>query len=156
MKCSEVILIVKTENEPIPYPLLLLADESIYAIDKYIHQCRIYLIKSRKMTVGVCAIQEVDACTIEIKNLAVSEKFRNCGVGSSCLQEIETIYPLKNILVGTGDGSVDAIRFYRKNGFEAHAIRKNFFLNNYKEPILENGLRLRDQIVFMKKKNSIR
>jgi aminoglycoside 6'-N-acetyltransferase I len=150
MKSADLILIEKSGNEPIPYSLLLLADASIHAIDKYIHKCTIYLITSGNNTLGVCAIQEVDANTIEIKNLAVSEEFRNCGVGSCCLQKIEAIYPLKNILVGTGDGSLDALRFYKKNGFEALAIRKNFFLNNYHNPIVENGMQLRDQIVLRK------
>lgn len=155
MKYSDLILIEKSKKEPIPFPLLLLADESIDAIEKYIYKCKIYLVKSTNSTVGVCAVQEKHASAIEIKNLAVTEKFRNSGIGSWCLQKIEAIHPHKHILVGTGDGSADALRFYKKNGFKPYAIRKNFFINNYNIPVIENGIQLRDQIVLRKNKNRI-
>lgn len=154
MKNSDLNLIENSKLDSIPYQLLLLADESIHAIDKYIHQCKLYLKKSNDNTVGVCAIHEMDASTIEIKNLAVLEEFRNGGVGSLCIQKIDAIYPDKGILVGTGDGSLEAIRFYKKNGFKQHAIRKDFFLNNYNEPILENGIQLKDQIVLIRNKQT--
>lgn len=134
MKYSDLNLRVSSRNEPTPYQLLLQADESINAINKYIYKCEIYLVRSGENTVGVCAIQEIDAYSIEIKNLSISQKYRNCVIGTRGLQKIEAIYPDKNILVGTGDGSKDALRFYKKNGFKQHAVRKNFFLNNYGHP----------------------
>ncbi len=150
MKISELKLNKKLNHEPIPYQLLLLADETVKSINKYIHNCEIYLLRSDRKTIGVSALKEIDGCTIEIKNLAIIEKYRSCGVGSWCLQKIEEIFPNKNLLVATGDGSIDALRFYKKNGFKKYAIRKNFFLKNYDHTIFENGIQLKDQIVMKK------
>lgn len=134
-------------NEAIPYKHLLLADESIQAINKYIHRCDLYLVTDNELTIGVCAIQEIDAFNIEIKNLAIIKEYRNCGVGSWCIQKVKEIYPTKIVLVGTGDASKNALRFYKKNGFKPHCLRKDFFLKNYDHPIIENGLQLIDQII---------
>jgi ribosomal protein S18 acetylase RimI-like enzyme len=137
-------------SAPIPYELLLLADESTNAIDKYVHDCKSHLVKYHLKTIGVCAIQEIESQTIEIKNLAIINDYQNKGIGSWCLQEIEKIYKRKYILVGTGDSSLDALRFYKRNGFEQDAIRKDYFLANYDQAIIENGIQLRDQIVLKK------
>ncbi len=150
MKCSKLHLREKSRNESIPYPLLLMADESIDVINSYIHQCDIYLIKNNDLTIGVCAIQKVDSFTIEIKNLAITIDYRNFGIGSWCLQKVKEIHPAKIVLVGTGDASINALRFYMKNGFKPHTIRKSFFLNNYDHPIIENGIQLKDQIILKK------
>ncbi|GAB3019439.1 GNAT family N-acetyltransferase [Cyclobacterium sediminis] len=147
MKSSALHFSERLSNEFIPYPLLLLADETKEAINNYIHQCEIYLIKNKNQVVGVCAIQEIDTYTIEIKNLAIIKEHRNCGIGSWCIQKVKEIYPAKIVLVGTGDASSSSLRFYKKNGFKPHAIRKDFFLNNYDHPIIENGRQLIDQIV---------
>lgn len=133
-----------------PYSLLLLADESKEAIDKYIADCEIYVIKNYSKDLGACAVQLMNNHTIEIKNLAILPLYRNLGIGRWCLQQIEAKYKGKDILVGTGDSSLDALRFYQNNGFVKFDIRKNFYLDNYPHPIMENGTQLKDQIVLRK------
>ena len=150
MTYSELNLRERLSDEPIPYRLLLMADESVDVINKYIHECEIYLVSNGDNSIGVCAIREIDTSTIEIKNLAIIKTYRNFGVGSWCIRKIEEIYSDKDVLVGTGDASLSALRFYRKNGFKRHAIRKDFFLNTYEHPIIENGIQLKDQIVMKK------
>lgn len=150
MNSPNLILVKRAKSRPIPYPLLLLADENVEAIDKYIYQCIIYLVKYKNISIGLIAVQEIDLRTIEIKNLAISPEFRNKGLGSWCLQKLATVYPVKDQLVATGDGSFSAIRFYQKNGFRKHTLRKDFFLKNYPAPIIENGIQLKDQLVLKK------
>lgn len=150
MNISYITIKENLKNNPIPYQLLLLADESIPAINKYIHNCTIYLIKKKENPIGVCAIQPIDAFSIEIKNLAITRKYRNHGIGKWCLQKIGEIYCGKEQIVGTGDSSFDAIRFHKRNGHIFHAIRRNYFLINYDHPILENGFPLIHQIVLKK------
>lgn len=147
MKYSELLFSKKLNDESTPYPLLLLADETIDAINKYIHQCDIYLIKNKNLVIGVCAIQEITPDTIEIKNLAITQEYQNCGIGTWCIRKVKEIYPTKIALVGTGDASDHALRFYQKNGFKPYTVRKDFFLNNYDHAIIENGIQLIDQIV---------
>lgn len=152
MRNPGIILSKIPKHSPIPYELLLLADENVKSIDKYIFDCVIYAVIDNEQTIGVCAIHETNIDTIEIKNLAILEKHRNCGIGSRCIQMIEEKYALKNVFVATGDGSVDALRFYKRNGFKEYAVNKDYFLKNYDNPIVENGILLKDQIV-LKKRN---
>ena len=51
------------------------------------------------------------------------------------------------IIVGTADNGFRQIKFYEKNGFIKYDVRKNFFLENYAEPIIEDGVRLKDMIM---------
>lgn len=150
MSIAGVSLEEYSKNDPIPYALLLLADESITAINNYIHHCKIFQIKESSHTIGVCAIQQKDTSTIEIKNLAIVERYRNRGIGQWCMQKIGELYQDKDQLVATGDHSTSALRFYERNGFKRHFIRKDFYIVNYDQPIIENGMQLRDQIVLRK------
>jgi aminoglycoside 6'-N-acetyltransferase I len=136
--------------KPYPYDLLLLADETVTAINKYIELCEIYLIKMRGQTIGVCALQTIDEQTVEIKNLAIIAEKRGAGVGSWCIAEVEKMHPEKLIQAGTGDGSKQALTFYKKNGFSPLFVRPDFFVNHYPHPIIENGVQLKDQIVMGK------
>lgn len=138
-------------GEMIPYNLLLLADESVDAINKYLSDCVIYVIRYSNDAIGVCAVQLIEQTTIEIKNLAITEAFQNKGVGSWCLGQVERMHGDKDVLIGTGDGSLEALRFYERNGYSRAFTRKNFFIDNYPNPISENGIQLKDQIVLMKK-----
>ncbi len=149
---SKLVFHKNPENDPIPYDILLEADESVRAIDRYIHRCTIFTLKSNDEIIGVCAVEKVDSTTIEIKNLAVLRKYRDKGVGSWCLGKVEEVFMGYDILVGTGDGSLNALRFYERNGFVKFAIRKNFFIENYDYAIFENGRQLIDQVVLKRRR----
>ncbi|MDC6367515.1 MULTISPECIES: GNAT family N-acetyltransferase [Flavobacteriaceae] len=138
------------QDEPLPVNLLLLADESVKAINVYIGKCRIFLMETSNTSIGVCAVHEIDNSTIEIKNIAILETYRNQGIGSWCLQKIKETFHGKDILVGTGDGSLSALNFYQKNGFVKDFVRENFFTDNYDDKIIENGMVLKHQIVLRK------
>lgn len=51
------------------------------------------------------------------------------------------------LIVGTADSGIDQIRFYERNGFMKFGLRKNFFIENYELPIIENGIQLKDMIL---------
>lgn len=116
-----------------PYELLLLADETRNAIDKYLSSSDVFLAKLNIDNVGVFCLYHQDAETVELKNIGVSEKYQRQGIGEQILTHIKKIcYPkYKRIIVGTADCGINQIRFYEKNGFQKYDVRKNFFIDNY-------------------------
>ncbi|MBR9855127.1 MAG: GNAT family N-acetyltransferase [Algicola sp.] len=142
--------ILEPLNGELPYKLLLLADESEKAIDKYINKCEVFILEQNHKTIAVVAIERLNQSVIEIKNIAVDEEYQNQGLGKKMIQWVKTHYQelgILEILVGTGDASIYQLLFYLKCGFEMNSIRKSFFLKNYETAIYENGIRLKDMIV---------
>lgn len=137
-------------GEEIPYELLLLADETIEAINKYIFTSDIYILKDKTQNIAVMALHHNSSTELEIKNIAVIESYRNQGIGSILLQQAKEIARAGHytcLLVGTSDTGFQQIKFYEKNGFIKKEIRKNFFVENYPFPIYENGLQMRDMVI---------
>lgn len=135
----------------IPYELMLLADETLEAIEKYIHRCVIFTASYNHQIVASLALETINTTTVEIKNLAVKSEFQQQGIGGQIMNWLKDLckeIKLQNILVGTGDASIENILFYQKCGFEIESIRKSFYLKNYDAPILENGIQLKHMLVF--------
>ncbi|WP_284461390.1 N-acetyltransferase [Chryseobacterium sp.] len=134
----------------IPYKLLLLADETVEAIDRYIFNSDTYLLQDGLQDVAVMALYKNSDTELEIKNIAVVDPYRNKGIGSILInkaKEIAKEYSYKTLTVGTSDTGFQQIRFYEKNGFIKKGILKDFFIENYPDPIYENGLQMRDMIL---------
>ncbi|UKB84979.1 GNAT family N-acetyltransferase [Chryseobacterium sp. MEBOG06] len=137
-------------GEKIPYELLLLADETTEAIDQYIFNCDIYLLYDGEHNIAVMALYRNSNSELEIKNIAVIESYRNKGIGRILINKakriaLEKLY--QKLTVGTSDTGFQQIRFYEKNGFLKTGVRKNFFIENYPEPIYENGLQMCDMVL---------
>ncbi|MBP7902476.1 MAG: GNAT family N-acetyltransferase [Spirochaetes bacterium] len=150
---SKTTMRLVPDDIEIPYDLLLLADESVESIDKYIHHCVIYLLEFENKSIGVCAVQEIDCGTIEIKNIAVDGEFQNRGFGKMMLKSVSDNAEKNEytrIIIGTGDAGVMQINLYQKAGFEIYDKKKNFFIDNFPEPIYENGVQLIDMVMLKK------
>lgn len=132
-----------------PYEILLLADETIDAINKYIFDSVVYGVNKNDKMIATFCLLRVDETTIEIKNIAVVDEFRNKGVGSEIIRYVKKICKdtYSTITVGTADNGINQIRFYERNGFEKYDTITNFFIENYPDPIYENGIRLKDMIL---------
>src|SRR5690606_13159753 len=137
------------QRESYPYDLLLLADETVEAINKYLFDSEVFLVKREKEVIGVFCLYERDGTTVELKNMAVSETMQGKGIGSAVLDHIKDLYREKydRIMIGTADVGAKQIDFYERNGFVKVGIKKNFFLDNYDLPIFENGVQLRDMVL---------
>lgn len=138
-----------------PYQLLLLADETIEGINKYLFASDVYIVKlsDEKEPIGVFCLYPIDKNTVELKNIAVAESYQRKGIGSILLNEAIRIAKEKEyreIIVGTADCGVGQIRFYERNGFVKYGVRKNFFLEIYEHPIYENGVQLKDMVMLKK------
>jgi len=141
-------------SESIPYDLLLLADETTAAIDKYIHDGDIYVVEVENKIIGVYVLYPLNTETVELKNIAVAEAHQNRGIGKLMLADAEMRAKergFREIIVGTPDIATKQLNFYQKAGFERFAIRKDFFIHNYAQPIYENGIQLKDMVMLRKR-----
>src|SRR5262245_19206575 len=112
---------LQSKND-IPFDLLLLADETIEAIEKYIYNSDVYIVtdSEQAQTIAVFVLYKISNAEIEIKNMAVAEALQGRGIGSYLISEIRSIAKNENfnkIIVGTPDGALRQINFYEKNGF---------------------------------------
>ncbi len=144
------------ETEEAPYQLLLLADETKEAIDKYIFDSEIFVLEENNQLIALYALKAINLTQIEIKNIAVQTDFQGKGIGSFLLKDaFERAKELgfQSLLIGTGDASLKQLALYQRVGFKKHDVIKDFFIDNYPEPIFENGIQLKDMIVLEKKIN---
>jgi len=145
-------LIQLNRDSEIPYPLLLLADETKEAINQYIFNSDIYLLNNGTENIAVMALYKKSNSELEIKNVAVTESYRNKGIGGILMDKAKEIAKenhYKTLTVGTSDTGFQQIRFYEKNGFIKNGILKDFFIENYPDPIYENGLQMKDMILLV-------
>ncbi|MFB9844507.1 GNAT family N-acetyltransferase [Mucilaginibacter ginsenosidivorans] len=141
-----------TSKENIPFELLLLADETLEAIGKYINASDVYVAKQTGSTnpIAVFVLQLLNPAEIEIKNIAVATGFQRNGIGSCLIERIQQIAKqlgCVTIWVGTPDCATREISFYERNGFKKAGFKKNFFIDNYIEPIFDNGVLLKDMVM---------
>ena len=138
------------EDKKIYIELLLLADEEERMIDKYLERGQMFVLDDEGIKAECVVTQEGDNI-IEIKNIAVYPKYQKKGYGKKLIEFIETKY--KNdfdiIRVGTGDSKL-TIPFYENCGFKRSYCIKDFFVNNYENPIYEDGIRLKDMVYLEK------
>lgn len=136
----------------LPYDLLLIADETRDAIDKYIFDSDVFTVKItlESPPVGVFAIKHNSSEEMELKNIAVKDEYQRMGIGKLILNKTKSIARDRGYIrltVGTSDTGIDQLKFYEANGFVRSGVRKDFFLLNYTEPIYENGLQMKDMVM---------
>jgi ribosomal protein S18 acetylase RimI-like enzyme len=150
---DDFIVIEKLDDsDEVPFHLLLLADETMAAINKYLYISDTYIAKEvfSQQVIGAFVLQKINAKEIEIKNIAVDEAFQGQGIGSFLLDKIKQIsvqHGAQILWVGAPDCAIRQLNFYRRNGFRKAGLRIDFFHENYPEPIYENGILLRDMLM---------
>lgn len=141
------------QGNKIPYDLLLLADETIEAINKYIFDSDLYIVEQEDKVIGISVLYALNQEEIEIKNIAVDSAFQGQGIGRFLLHDAiikGRAMKYKTVIIGTADTAVKQLRLYREVGFEKFEIKKGFFINNYPAPIIEDGIQLKDMVMLRK------
>ncbi|MDL2273014.1 GNAT family N-acetyltransferase [Oscillospiraceae bacterium OttesenSCG-928-G22] len=133
-----------TRDKKAYLPLLLLADPSEDMVDRYLERGRLFVLFSEGEALSCAVVTREDETTCELKNLATREDHWRRGLASSLLTHLFSLFAERfdTMLVGTGDEGL----FYQKHGFAYSHTLPDFFVANYPEPIIENGVRLRDMI----------
>lgn len=146
------VRLIKKDEHP-PYELLKLADPSSVMIDSYLPKSLIYLAEKGKEIVGVYVLQPITIGLVEIRNIAVKPEFQGKGLGKLMLAHAEiTAKGLNNntIRIATANTSIAPLHLYLSQGYILKQIIPDFFVDNYEEPIFENGVQCRDLMVLEK------
>ena len=141
-----------TENKRDYMELLLMGDEQEELVEGYLDRGELYVLEEEGEALAVCVITDEGEGTAELKNIAVSPKYRRKGLGSALLSEVEQICSerFERLTLGTGDSPL-TVPFYESCGYvRTHSV-PDYFTKNYDHPIIEAGVRLRDQICFEKR-----
>jgi GNAT superfamily N-acetyltransferase len=133
------------------FPLLLLAEASDSALRWSLDNLSdtVYRVEDGAQVVGAIAMRwEGEPC--ELVELAVAEHRQRQGLGRQIIEHLLAEAwrrGKQRMLVGTGNSSIGNIVFYQKCGFRMDHIRRDYFWH-HREPEMENGIRLRDMLVF--------
>lgn len=141
-----------TTNKKDFIDLLLLADEEERMIDKYLERGDVFALYAKNSVRSICVVTCEKNGVYEIKNMATEPSSQRMGYASYLIEYISSFYREKksqSIIVGTGYGT-STVDFYKKCGFKESHIVKNFFTDNYINPIVEDGVHLVDMIYLKK------
>ncbi|MCC0705936.1 GNAT family N-acetyltransferase [Clostridioides sp. ES-S-0190-01] len=124
------------ENKKGHIDLLLLADPYEVMIDKYLDKGIMYALYDNDELTCIAVVIEISKETCELKNIATYEHFQNRGYASKMINHILDVYSeqYSSMVVGTAESGIP---FYEKFGFVYSHKIKNFFIDNYPEPIFE-------------------
>jgi ribosomal protein S18 acetylase RimI-like enzyme len=138
-----------TENKKEYLELLLLADEQEDMVDRYLERGDMFVLNDGGVK-AECVVTAEGPGIYELKNIAVVPEHQKKGYGKKLIENLFSEYPdCALLLVGTGDVP-SGIGFYEKCGFVRSHRVKNFFTDNYRHPIFEDGIQLID-MVYLKK-----
>lgn len=136
-------------TSPYPMELLLLADPSEGKITRYVQDGAVYVTVEHEDVIGVYVLLQHDDETMELMNIAVADMYQRQGIGKQLLRHaIQTAKNarVKQLIVGTGNSSIEQLAFYQKNGFRMQNIIHDYFTNHYDGLIFEHRIQCRDRI----------
>ena len=149
-KENKNITVTRVTGDKLQYAeLLLLADESMEMIGRYLDRGEMYVLRDGGQTCTVAVVTDEGGGVLEIKNLAVAPEAQGRGYGRAMLEFVSRRFAgrFHTLLAGTGESPL-TVPFYEKCGFVySHRVR-DFFTENYHEPIVEAGVTLRDMVYF--------
>ena len=137
-----------TDNKKQYLDLLLLADEQESMIDRYLDRGDLFVLEDNGVK-AVCVVTDEGNGVCELKNIAVVPDSQRKGYGRKLIACLINRYSgnYSRMIVGTGEVP-GTVGFYQKCGFEySHRVR-NFFIDHYDHPIVEEGILLRDMVYF--------
>lgn len=145
---EKMIEIKEVSPSRVPKKLLLEADPSIEHVNQYLDNSLCYVAVLQEDIVGACVLKPAGKNRIELFNIAVLPENQKSGIGSQLL--VSVLDGLKDksfesVELGTGTFGYQ-LAFYQRFGFRVDSIQKDHFIENYDEPIFENGIQLKDML----------
>lgn len=147
------IVLTKVEADEVEslFQLLLLAEGSVSALRWSLNNLSdtVYRVEDDGQLVGAATMRwSSEPC--EIIELAVEANLQGKGFGRQLIRSLIVEARRRGkqrMLVGTGNSSMGNIVFYQKCGFRMDHVRRDYFWY-HQEPEIENGILLRDMLVF--------
>lgn len=136
--------------ELVPLSLLLLADPKEAKVRDYLHHSTCFGAFKDGELVSVCVANLNINGEVELFNIATLPNMQGKGIGKKLLEFVINEFKLRNVsklVLGTGTFG-HQLAFYQSLGFRAEKVWRNFFVDNYDEPIYENGLQHYDMLRF--------
>lgn len=146
---SDKIEIKRICSQDLPMDLVLLADESAEAVETYLSRSMAYAAILDGAIIGEYLLLPTRPFTVEIINVAVQPEYQRQGIGEKMVRHaIETARSMKYRIVeiSTGNCGIGQIALYQRCGFTIHSVDHDFIIDNYPEPIFENGIQCRDMV----------
>lgn len=147
---AQTIIRQSIEPEEVPFSLLHQADPSPQKIREYLPKGKTLIAENKDgEIIGVCILVFENAAA-EIKNISIKKEHQGTGIGKQLLAAAKGLCEasqIKTLEVRTGNSSMGQLAFYQKCGFEIEGIVPDFFIKNYAEPIFENGIQCKHQII---------
>lgn len=141
---------VEGEDKRRYLPLLLEADPSQDMIARYLEDGILYILEEDGRLAAAAVVLPLGEGKCELKNIAVVPPLQGKGLGSRLLEHVfdELKGQFEEMLVGT---TTPVLPFYHSHGFVDSHVLKNFFTDNYLEPIFENGVQCVDMLYLRKR-----
>ena len=140
-----------TERKKDFLPLLLLGDEQESSIDKYLERGELFALYDDGLK-SVCLVTDEGEGILEVQNLATDECYQQQGYASKLIEYVAEHYKNRydKIILGTGDVP-GILAFYGHRRFkETHRVA-DYFTEHYDQPIIEEGVLLKDKVYLERK-----
>ncbi|WP_444901805.1 GNAT family N-acetyltransferase [Microbulbifer sp. SSSA007] len=148
MKYQNTIEYTQIPEKDVPLSLLLVADPSKKHIRSYLPGSWCFAAIDTNHIKGICVANRVDTFIAEIFNISTSPEKQKQGIGTKLLEfslsEL-TSKGIHRVELGTGTFGYQ-LTFYQRHGFRVEAVIRDYFLNNYDQPIFENDLQHKDML----------
>jgi ribosomal protein S18 acetylase RimI-like enzyme len=121
--------------------LLLLADPEWAVVEKYLGQGEMYALFEGETAVAEALVTYRPDGACELKNLAVDPAFQRKGYARMLVEHVARAMAgrFEKMYVGTSGP-----KLYERMGFARAYTVENFFVDNYSEPIWDEGELLKD------------
>ena len=135
-----------TDNKQSFLPLLLLADEVVGMIEKYLDRGELYALYDPDLR-AACVLTDEGEGVFELQNIAVLPEYQRRGYGRKLVKHVvdSSKGRAKVLMVGTGDSPM-TLPFYQQCGFVFSHRIKNYMMDHYDQPIFEDGVQLFDKV----------
>ena len=137
-----------------PLDLLEEADPDLKKIAAYLRESSCFVAQIKDRIVGAVVVKQLSEREAEIMNLAVNEFFRGRGIARRLLRHVASWAAqqgVQQLIIRTSTTSAVPLLLYQQEGFDVCAIDRDYFIRAYAEPLWENGVRCRHQVILKKR-----